>query len=73
MIDSINLKQRPITRYELPSSGNSLLGYIVRRMHKTSLLNPLPEMLNNEAYAEALAQLALYTIGAAASFGPAYY
>ena len=33
------------TRYELPPEGISLLGYIVRRMHKTEWLAKVPEAL----------------------------
>ena len=32
------------TRYELPPVGITLLGYIVRRMHKTQWLIPVPVM-----------------------------
>ena len=61
------------TRYELPASGVSLAGYVARRMHKTSLLLPVPEMALAGRTAEALAQVALYAAGASASYGPAYY
>ena len=61
------------TRYELPPGGITLLGYVVRRMHKTALLLPVREMLAAGQTAEALAQVAAYAAGASASFGPAYY
>jgi hypothetical protein len=61
------------TRYELPPQGNTLLGYVVRRMHKTTLLQPVRALLRAGSAAEALAQLALYAAGASASFGLAYY
>jgi hypothetical protein len=61
------------TRYELPPGGISLLGYVVRRMHKTALLLPVSEMIADGHFAEALAQVALYAVAASASFGPAYY
>jgi hypothetical protein len=61
------------TRYELPPEGITLLGYVVRRMHKTALLAPVREMLKAGQTLEALAQVALYAAGASASFGPAYY
>ncbi len=32
------------TRYELPPEGISLLGYIVRRMHKTEWLTEVPAL-----------------------------
>jgi len=61
------------TRYELPSEGISLLGYIVRRMHKTSLLADIPEMLSQGYVEEALKQIALYTAASSTSYGRAYY
>jgi hypothetical protein len=60
-------------RYELPPSGNSLLGYVVRRMHKTTLLTQVRAALEDGQSAEALMQVALYAVSAAVSFGPAYY
>jgi hypothetical protein len=63
----------PLTRYELPEGGTSLLGYVVRRMHKTALLVPAQELLAAGQTGEALAQVALYAAGASASFGPAFY
>ncbi len=30
------------TRYELPTTGITLLGYVVRRMHKTQLADTRP-------------------------------
>lgn len=64
---------RSSTRYELPPEGATLLGYVVRRMHKTALLLPVTELLRAGQSAEALARIALYAAGASASFGPAYY
>jgi len=61
------------TRYELPPEGITLLGYVVRRMHKTALLEPMSQMLKEGHTLEALAQVALYATGASTSFGPAYY
>lgn len=63
----------PRTRYELPSEGISLLGYVVRRVHKTALLLPAVELLRQGQTGSALAQIGLYTAVASASFGPAYY
>lgn len=62
-----------ITRYELPPQGITLLGYIVRRMHKTSLLLPIPTALAAEDYATALGHAAHYAVAASVSYGPAYY
>jgi len=63
----------PVTRYELPPEGITLLGYVVRRMHKTAWLLPVDSLLAASQTAEALAQIALYAAAASASFGPAYY
>lgn len=60
-------------RYELPPEGNTLLGYIVRRMHKTEHLLPVQELLAEGKSSEALELIALYTVAASASFGRAYY
>jgi hypothetical protein len=61
------------TRYELPPEGTSLLGYIVRRMHKTSWLAPIPELLTQGQSAKALEQVAMYAAAASTSYGRAYY
>jgi len=61
------------TRYELPPEGTSLLGYIVRRMHKTERLMPIPELLTEGKSPEVLERIALYTAAASASYGRAYY
>ena len=60
-------------RYELPPEGISLLGYIVRRMHKTERLLSVPELLAQGKSAQALEQIALYTTAASASYGRAFY
>jgi hypothetical protein len=62
-----------ITRYELPSNGITLLVYVVRRMHKTQLLTPVPEMISAGKGDEALAQVAMYAVTSSTSFGRAYY
>jgi len=64
---------QPVTRYELPESGITLLGYVVRRMHKTKLLESVPALLQTGQSGEALVQIALYAAAASASFGPAFY
>jgi hypothetical protein len=61
------------TRYELPPGGISLLGYVVRRMHKTSLLVEALDRLDRKDPAEALIRVALFAAAASASYGPAYY
>jgi hypothetical protein len=61
------------TRYELPPEGITLLGYVVRRMHKTSWLTPIQDLLARSRIADALARVAMYAVAAFTSFGPAYY
>jgi len=61
------------TRYELPPEGNSLLGYIVRRMHKTAWLAPVPEFLSQGQSAKALEHIAVYAAVSATSYGRAHY
>lgn len=62
-----------ITRYELPSTGITLLGYVVRRMHKTQWLTSVPVLLAEGKSDEALAQIAMYAVTSSTSFGRAYY
>jgi hypothetical protein len=62
-----------ITRYELPSTGITLLGYVVRRMHKTQWLMPVSSMLADGEPDKALAHIAMYAVTASTSFGRAYY
>ncbi|MFZ1043485.1 MAG: hypothetical protein WAN58_19480 [Anaerolineales bacterium] len=61
------------TRYELPSEGNTLLGYVVRRMHKTHYLAEIPALLAESNMAQALVRIGLYAAASSTSFGPAYY
>lgn len=60
-------------RYELPPEGNSLLGYIVRRMHKTEWLVKAAEHLQQNKTAAALESAAIYSASSSTSFGRAYY
>ena len=69
----MTLKLEPVTRYELPQGHITLLGYVVRRMHKTERLVVVSHELSAGHPAEALAETALYAAAASASFGPAYY
>ena len=62
-----------VTRYELPPEGTSLLGYIVRRMHKTTWLASVPELLSQGQSAKALEQVAMYAAASSTSYGRAYY
>ena len=61
------------TRYELPPEGITLLGYIVRRMHKTALLDGIPALLADNKTGEVLARVARYAAASSTSFGRAYY
>ena len=61
------------TRYELPPSGITLLGYVVRRMHKTRWLLPVPDLLVQGKTDMALFNVAMYAVASSTSFGRAYY
>lgn len=60
-------------RYELPPEGITLLGYIIRRMHKTDWLAKVPALLAEGATAKALEHAAVYAATSSTSFGRAYY
>jgi hypothetical protein len=62
-----------ITRYELPPEGITLLGYIVRRMHKTEWLAKASAALTEGKTEQALEFAAVYAAAASTSFGRAYY
>ena len=62
-----------ITRYELPPAGITLLGYVVRRMHKTRWLMSIPELAAAGKTEQALANIAMYAVTSSTSFGRAYY
>ena len=64
---------RDTVRYELPPEGQSLLGYIVRRMHKTEWLAPVRGLIAAGDSAQALGRIAMYAIAASTSFGQAFY
>ena len=66
------LFSRTRMQYETPREGITIGGYVARRLHKTALLKPVPELLKNDS-ARALAQIALYAAAASTSFGPAMY
>lgn len=73
----MNTALRPFTgpermNYETPPSGISLTGYIVRRMHKTRLLEDMPELVEKNPL-EALARFGMYAAAAGTSYGPAMY
>jgi hypothetical protein len=62
-----------IARYELPTTRITLLGYVVRRMHKTQWLASVPSLIANNKTDEALARIAFYAVTSSTSFGRAYY
>ncbi|MGD8404072.1 MAG: hypothetical protein PVJ21_10450 [Anaerolineales bacterium] len=62
-----------VTRYELPPEGTSLLGYIVRRMHKTAWLVPVPDLVSQGQSAKAIEHVAIYAAVSATSYGRAHY
>lgn len=61
------------THYELPPEGITLLGYVVRRMHKTALLEGIPALLAENKTDDALARVAHYAVASSTSYGRAYY
>jgi hypothetical protein len=67
------MNSKEITRYELPPEGTSLLGYIVRRMHKTAWLAPVTEILSQGKSAKALEHIAIYAALSSTSYGRAHY
>lgn len=60
-------------RYELPPEGTTLLGYVVRRMHKTEWLAKAAEFLKKGNTISALENAAIYASTSSTSFGHAYY
>lgn len=60
-------------RYELPPEGITLLGYVVRRMHKTEWLAKADEAVQKNDFTKALEAIAIYAAASATSFGRAYY
>ena len=62
-----------VARYELPQGGISLLGYIVRRMHKTFWLNPIQSYLLQGESEKTLLHVAIYTAVSSTSYGEAFY
>jgi hypothetical protein len=61
------------TRYELPPAGITLLGYIVRRMHKTEWLVKASALLAEGQTAQALEHAAIYAASSSTSYGRAHY
>jgi hypothetical protein len=69
----MSMQMKDTLRYELPADGITLLGYIVRRMHKTKWLLPVKDFLATEQTSQALAHIAMYAMTASTSFGRAFY
>ena len=61
------------TRYELPPEGITLLGYIVRRMHKTEWLVKASALLAEGQTAQALEHATIYAASSSTSYGRAHY
>jgi hypothetical protein len=73
MVIKVLMSTMDHTRYELPPGGITLLGYVVRRMHKTEWLAPISGLIAADNTEEALAYVAMYAVKSSTSFGPAYY
>ncbi len=61
------------TRYELPPEGITLLGYVVRRMHKTEWLMKVSALLAEGQTVQALEHAAVYAASSSTSYGRAHY
>ena len=59
-------------KYETPRGGITIGNYVARRLHKTKLLTPIPDLSASDP-ARALIQIALFAAAASTSFGPALY
>ena len=73
IISPIEMIEGHFVQYELPPEGISLLGYVVRRMHKTQLLEDVSTMLAAKQTTQALYSVAHYTAAASVTFGKLYY
>jgi hypothetical protein len=58
--------------YETPRGGITIGEYVARRLHKTTLLKLVADLLKDDS-ARALAQIGMYAAAASTSFGPALY
>ncbi len=61
------------TRYELPPERTTLLGYLCRRAHKTSILVEAEHLVEEDRGSELLVAVAHYCAAASVSYGRAYY
>ena len=73
ILDSPSLVESNFIRYEFPPEGITTLGHVVRRMHKTSMLAEVEELLSANNYVEAMSKLTTYALAAASSFGQLFY
>jgi hypothetical protein len=71
--EEIAMLLKDTLHYELPPEGTTLLGYIVRRMHKTHWILPVRHLISSGDREQALASIAMYAIAACTSFGRAFY
>lgn len=62
----------PRMRYETPPQGISITGYIVRRMHKTRLMEDIEDLCIDDPQL-ALSRFGVYAAAAGTSWGPALY
>ncbi len=73
IFDSPTLVESSFIRYEFPPEGITTLGHVVRRMHKTSMLTEVEELLESNQVLDALGRLSTYAMAAAVSFGQLFY
>ncbi len=73
VLSSLEIVESPFTRYELPRDGISMLGYMIRRLHKTAMLAGVERQLAAGEFAPALCQIATYAAATAGSYGSLYY
>jgi hypothetical protein len=73
IVSPVEFVEGSFTQYELPPEGISLLGYVVRRLHKTELLASVPDLLHQENIMPALFAVAHYTAASSVTFGKLYY
>ena len=73
IVSPVEIVEGNFTQYELPPEGISLLGYVVRRMHKTELLGDVPRLLKEGQMMLALFGVAHYTAASSVTFGKLHY
>lgn len=73
IVSPVEIVEGSFAQYELPPEGISLLGYVVRRLHKTELLASVPHLLSQGNVMSALLAIAHYTAASSVTFGKLYY